>query len=254
MSKYGYLPSTDLSKYQKFSSSGLIKTASNTGEYILPEYTPISNQGGLSSCVGNATADALELMIGIENPSKVVQLSRLFNYYCARAITNDQNNDIGTYITSAFTVLKTIGIAPENEWQYIESNVNIRPPINAFKTAYDNRISDFYHIEEGPDKLAHIENAVRNNRPVVFAVQVSQSFENCFGVGKDYVFQKPTANLVGGHCMLVVGVRRNPELQFLLRNSWSSSWGHNGHIWITKEYMETAMDCWAPYRSPDLMF
>ena len=60
-----------------------------TSTHIIQEFTPISNQGQLGSCVGNATMDAFEILMGLENPNSVVQLSRLHAYYLGRLYTLD---------------------------------------------------------------------------------------------------------------------------------------------------------------------
>jgi|SRR5690606_24384266 len=76
----GYLSETSSDGLFKFTSNNLVKYASNNDEYIIPEYTPISNQKSIGSCVANSIADAFEIMSGLKDPNNVKQFSRMFVY------------------------------------------------------------------------------------------------------------------------------------------------------------------------------
>lgn len=239
-------------------SGGLIKlaAANATGEYHIPEYTPISDQGQLGSCVANGTADAFEIIKGIENPSSVKQLSRLFVYWNARLYDHDTSRDEGTYVSNAMQSLVDYGICEETTWVYNESKVFVQPTLVAYKEADDNTLkaADFYKIiTTGNGRLSDIETAIRANHPVVFGTGVGSDFENYDG-NPNTVFNAPKSPL-GGHCMVVVGVRRNPDLQFYIRNSWSASWGLGGHAWFSGSYLADPMtdDLYVPTLMPDLL-
>src|SRR6185436_12838274 len=77
-------------------------------EHVIPEYTPISDQGVAGSCVANSWCDMYEVLIGLETPNSVPQLSRRFAYWIARYLTGDTGKDDGTYLRSMAQQFKNI--------------------------------------------------------------------------------------------------------------------------------------------------
>lgn len=232
----------------------LVKVASSNDEHKLPEYTPISNQGSLGSCVANATVDALEILMGIQDPNSVVQLSRLFTYYNARNYTNDTDKDEGTYIRNAFQSLRDLGVCSENTWTYDIGKVFTQPSIMAYREANDNKIDSFYRISDtGTKRLEAIIRALNANFPVVFGARVSKQFTESFNLG-EHLFNSPDVS-IGNHAMIVVGYSLYPQLKFYIRNSWGSSWGTNGHCWMSSEYLTDigTQDLWVPILVPNFV-
>jgi len=229
---------------------------SSTGTFIIPEYTPISNQGQLSSCVGNSTTDALEILLGIQSQNSVVQLSRLMTYWIARRLTHDEKQDAGTFIRSAFSQLARLGVCPEVVWPYDESKVCVQPSLKAFEDGDSNRISNYYRISSsGSSRLNDLETAIRAKHPVVFGTTVGSNFMDYDGTG---VLDIPNDSL-GGHAIICVGVRPSVEAgkrEFLIRNSWGTEWGYKGHAWLTEDYMawSATNDLWVPTLIPALKF
>lgn len=227
-----------------------------TDEHIIVEHTPISDQGSLSSCVANAVCDALEVLLGLEDPKNVVQLSRLHCYWNARSYTQDTDKDDGTYIRNAIDSLRTLGVCPEDVWPYAMSNVFAQPPIRAYQKSIDNKIESYYRIDgAGSSRCDTVEHAVRSNHPVVFAAPVTDDFTKYFrGDGRVW---PETKTWVGYHAMIVVGVRYvNGERQFKIRNSWGPSWGDSGRTWFSEGYMGSTLcnDFWVLTRVPALVF
>lgn len=247
------------SKVKLFTKSGtLVKLASTTdpNQHLIPEYTPVSDQGQLGTCVANGTADAFEIIKGIENPNNVKQLSRLFLYWNARLYDKDTAHDNGTYVSNAMQSLVDYGICEESSWSYNEGKVFTQPNILAYKEADDNTLkaAAFYKIiTSGQGRLSDIEAAVRSNHPVVFGTGIGSDLQDYDG-NPATVLSTPKTSL-GGHCMVIVGVRRNPNLQFYIRNSWGPSWGINGHVWFDGSYLANSMtdDLYVPTLMPDLL-
>lgn len=255
----GVKPSPSNLVYNKFETAktGLVKLGSSasSGEHIIKELTPVSNQLSLSSCVANATCDALEILLGLEH--SVIQLSRLFIYWNARVYNNDTDKDEGTFIANAFDSLQLLGVCPESDWPYDTRMVYTQPNISCYKTANDNQITSYYRIDSyGNERLDDIEAAIRADHPVVFATAVNQSFINYGGGGGGggTVWDAP-ATSAGNHAMIVTGVKRDPGLQFYIRNSWGTGWGDNGHCWMSADYLMSSktFDIWVPTRVGDLV-
>ncbi len=248
--KLSFKPSPVSSSDSSFQSVklGFNKVASATDyEWILPELTPISNQGSLSSCAGNATADATELLLGLQN-SKIVQLSRLFIYYNARNIDKATNKDEGTYIKSCFQSIMTLGVCPEDLWVYDAKKVYLKPNLMAYAAGNDNKIQNFYRIaSSGYQKADDVELALKANHPVVFGCGISQEFANDFNRLGEKVWDMPSTS-IGGHAMIITGVRvNNGKREFQIRNSWGSAWGSKGRTWMTENYLMNGFsDLWVP--------
>jgi hypothetical protein len=227
-----------------------------TDEHSLPEYTPISDQGALSTCVANAVCDALEILLGLENPNNVVQLSRLMTYWNARSYTQETNKDDGTFIRNAVDSLRTLGVCPESVWPYAPQMVFAQPPLRAYQESLDNKIEAYYTIPgDGKGRCDTIEHAVRANHPVTFAAPVTDEYTKYFRA-EGRVWPR-TRTWVGYHAQIVVGVRWvNGERQFKVRNSWGPYWGDSGHTFFSEDYMGSpeVNDIWVLTRVPSLVF
>ena len=243
----GYKPTPSDVSYDSFSMvRSLVKNASTGTEYIIPQFTPIYDQGQTNTCVANATCGALEIVLGLQDKNSVVQLSRLFLYYNSKVTDKTTDKDDGTFIHSAFGTLKTLGVCPEDMWPFDSKLIGHQPGILCYKAGDDNKILNFYRIDStGSDRVNDVEALIQTNSPVVFATEVSKEFENYSGGTK--VFEAPAVS-VGGHAMVIVGVRTNAagKKEFRIRNSWGTSWGDNGFAWVSEDYLmsDSTSDLW----------
>jgi len=209
-------------------------------EHVIPEFTPISIQNGWGTCVCNAWCDMLEMVLGLENPTLVYQLSRMFLYWVARYLTGDTGIDAGTFLRAAANQLMKIGVVLEEDYPYIAENLFKSPELDLYTLASNNRIKGFYKMDAiTPD---NVELAIRSNHPPVFSVEVIEAFLSFAGGA---VVGPPNGVIAGRHAMIATGVRYvGSRRQFKWRNSWSDQWGDGGHCWVTEEYMNTAEDVW----------
>lgn len=248
--KFGYLRESYYSDVPSFPKNDLTKLASNTNEHYIEEYTPISNQQNLGSCVANATCDALEILLGNER-KEVIQLSRLFVYWNARMYTKETNKDQGCFIRNAFDSIKRLGVCKEETWKYDEDNVFAQPPISAYKEGNDNTIEEFYRINSTDQtRINEIKLAILADHPVVFGTAVSEDF--IYNTNPNKVWSKPD-KIYGYHAMIIVGFKDD---NFYIRNSWSQNWGDNGHCWMDKNYLtwSNTTDLYVPTLVPNLVF
>lgn len=241
-----------------------LAAANNATRYIIPEFTPISDQLSIGSCVGNACADSLEILKGLEDPNKITQVSRMFLYFNARNAINTTDKDEGCLISDAMASMKTLGVCPENTWPYDISKVFTKPTLEAYREGDDNTLSDFYQIlTTGEARQKDIETAVRANHPVVFGTQVGSDFLNYNG--ENIVFDPPKTS-IGGHALIITGIRYNSlnKREFYIRNSWGASWGMSepetaflgkGHCWFSSKYIDniTMGDIFVPTRMKDFL-
>ncbi len=258
--KSGYIPSPPDARDKPFDLVKLtLETKARTGagqEHVITEYTPISDQSSLSSCVANAVGDLIEIVIGLEDPTNVVQISRLHLYWNSRSYTRDTDKDAGTYIRNAIDSLRVQGVCREETWPYDVSKVFAQPPIRAYQESLDNKIDSYHRLFGiGDARLDAVETAIRADHPVTIATAVDNAFLAYRGGEK--VIVKPSS-WMGYHAMIIVGVRFNVrgEREFLLRNSWGKTWGDDGHAWVNADYVgwtETD-DLWVVDRVPSLVF
>lgn len=78
------------SMHQKASS-----TRGGHSNHIIPEHTPISDQGRINTCTANNWCDMLEILDGLDGGDRTEQLSRLFLYWIAKYHTGDTDRDAG---------------------------------------------------------------------------------------------------------------------------------------------------------------
>lgn len=221
-----------------------------SGDVDLRPYCTETDQFSASSCVGNATADSVEILDALEGRPRV-QLSRLFVYTLARNLMDadrdgrsDINQDDGTYIRLAFDVLSKFGICTEAKWPYDLSKLYTLPSLKAMREATGHHIHSYYRISEtGDDRCDAVLQALRSNHPVVFGTLIDKAFMNLSG---DTPVGIPKGDIEGGHAMIVVGYLTG--LGFIVKNSWGRGWGDYG-FWIMKpEYLgwSETTDLWVP--------
>jgi len=226
------------------------------GDVDLRKHTTETDQYSAGSCVGNATADSVEVLNSIEGLPRV-QLSRLFVYtLCRNLMDEDQDGrsdidkDDGTFIRLAFDVLSKFGICREDlpinkgGWPYDLQKLHTLPTIKSMRSATGHRIHSYYRIfESGNDRLEKIVAALRGNHPVVFGTLVGQEFMDLRDEG---LIGPPAKNVLGGHALLVVGYIQSKG--FIIKNSWSKNWGDNGFCIMRPEYLswDETSDIWVP--------
>jgi len=213
--------------------------------HIIPERTPISNQGQLGTCGANAWCDMMEILDGLEGKDKVEQLSRLFLYWVARYYVGDTDKDIGIYLRAAATQLNKIGVVEEKYFPYLENEVFTSPDLDLYTMASNNRLNGFYKPTQRKPKqlLDDLELAIRANHPFVFSAPVGKPFER---VSSAAVVPTPSSDDdTSRHAMICVGVSyQDNNRVWLWRNSWGTSWGYNGRCIVRDSYILALEDIW----------
>jgi len=228
------------------------------GDVDFSEHTTTTNQYNAPSCVGNASADSVEVLNSIAEPgAPKIQLSRMFLWTLCRNMMDtdgDGRGDIdqikGTYIRLAMEVLHLFGICREDlpssqgGWPYDMSKMKWLPSIKAMRAATAHHIHSYYRITEtGEDRLDALLDALRSKHPVVFGTLVDTAFQKLKGAGP---IGRPGGTTIGGHAMMLVGY--DSAKGFLVKNSWGQGWGEGGLAYMAPEYMtwENTWDIWVP--------
>jgi len=205
-------------------------------------YCTDSHQGSLSSCVGNAIADSVEIVSAIAG-SGHTELSRLFVYAMARILNGTLNQDKGTHIRSGFETLTKFGICAESAWPHLPRNVFTSPSLQAQQQARGHRIHSYYRIKStGTQRVADAVAALRAHKPVVFGTLINKDFH---GIRTMDPVGVPKSPHIGGHAMVLVGYVKG---NFIVKNSWGPGWGVDGYWTMTSDYFAWAStwDMWVP--------
>lgn len=190
---------------------------------LRPEMPLVWDQGQLGSCVAHG---ALAGLNHAEREAGVRQVSgsALFVYYNGRLIEGTTDYDSGLYVRDGIKAMNRWGVADRWAWPYDVSEFTTEPSRHAYDSAKGAGALGYSRVING---TAGIAAALMANKPVVIGMTV---YESIFDVGPDGIInvgindQAPA----GGHCMAIVGYVPSMD-SYILRNSWSASWGAEGY-------------------------
>lgn len=209
---------------------------------LRPKCSPVQNQGDLGSCTANALAGNVDFLKK-QSLKKVLDFSRLFIYYNERVITHTVNADSGAMLRDGIKTLAKAGVCPESEWPYDIHAFTQKPSQKAYTDALHYQITAYYRLST----LDQMKHTLASGYPFVFGFSVYESFESQT-VANTGIVSLPTKSekLLGGHAVMAAGYDEAKK-QFIVRNSWGTSWGINGYFLMPYEYLITstlAQDFW----------
>lgn len=198
----------------------------------------VEDQGKLSSCTGNALANAYETRLKLTKPNQGVELSRLFIYYNERALENTLSKDEGATIRSGIKTLKANGACTETTWPYQEDLWDDKPSEAAYNEGKLRTVLTY-------DRLTNTD-AMRQclaiKKPFVFGLPIYGDKEP--NPTNNWTFTSGGKQLLGYHAMCCVGYDDRTRL-FLVKNSWGAQWGMAGYCYVTYDMMEReSLDSW----------
>lgn len=207
---------------------------------LRPKFPAVYDQGQLGSCTANALCGAFQYYIGsIFNPS------RLFLYYCERALQGTTDIDAGAYLYDGVKCLQTTGVCHESDWPYFINNFKKKPIAKCYTNALKHKVLAAFSIT---NNLNSIQQALSSGYPLVVGILVYASFESLQVANTGIVpMPKPREQILGGHAVMIVGYD-NKKQQFIMRNSWGSRWGVKGYFYLPYSYIlnpSLSSDIWA---------
>jgi C1A family cysteine protease len=215
------------------------------------------DQGQLGSCGANA-GDGLMCFLF---PKVAGGFSRLQIYYDVRVIEGDVGGDDGVETRDVLKTLCATGVAPETEWPYDITKFKQAPPVTAGKDAAKYKLASYSRLIAETDFL----NCLAQGFPFVLGIECYESIDSdALAATGVMPMPNPSEKIVGGHDVLVVGYDTafkssatfersgvDPALvsdeALLIRNSWGTDWGINGHFWMPIPYASnpsTGGDAW----------
>jgi len=192
---------------------------------------PILDQGDIGSCVSNASYILFYIL-----SNQKITLSRLQLYYVCRALDGfSSTNDSGTYVSTALKSIYQYGLCNESLWDYNTNNFHVLSPSECFCNTYS--LKDYIYCEVIQD-IANITNCISSGKPIIIGILIYSSFEsnNANKTGLISMPNTQTEQLLGGHCMLIIGYD-NITQYFKVQNSWGINWGDSGYAYIPYSYI-----------------
>lgn len=219
----------------------------------LRPYTPLpQNQGSLGTCVGWSIAYAARTILAAYEQKWTNQVlitenafSPFFLYEQAKSIKDIYCME-GTSLYNALEIIKEVGVVKINDFG---NQCGMLITSQHEKKATENKIKDYRRLfESNSGAKAHlVKKSLSQNRPVVIGIQCcAESFLNAKGVDFWKLQPKDNPNPDGGHALTVIGYDDNYNGgAFELMNSWGTTWGKQGYIWMS--YKDFEKYCFEAY-------
>lgn len=194
-------------------------------------------------------------------PKKLVQVSRLFEYYATRVKVErtPASEDSGATIRDTIKAGVTYGVADESAWPYNITQFSVNPPQAVWTAASTHKVTSYHAIADGDG--ATLRATLASGYPIEFGFTVFDYMLSAAMSTKGYL-PLPGANesVQGGHAVVLVGYNdqyKTPDGKivkaYLVRNSWGTAWGLGGYFWMAAEYVENpnlSSDFWVINSSP----
>lgn len=209
---------------------------------------PVYDQGNIGSCVAHGNGAGFEIIWKRANKS-YVPVSRLGLYYECRDKDGTVDQDAGSYIRTGVWCLTNVGVGCDACWPYDTSKFMQKPPASYYKDAKNYQIASAAKLDNTDGRSIRI--ALTAKFPVVFGAYVYAAIEDL--TAADPFLPLAKGRPIGGHCMVIVGHDDNLTHKYadgktltgfyLVRNSWGTSYGNKGYIWIPYAYMHNGKIC-----------
>ena len=214
-------------------------------------FAPVRNQGALGSCSAFAATAVMEAVSG----KKSTRLSPLFFYYAERKAMEEDGRaratrkDTGAFMYLAAETAVKVGTTTEKEVPYADGKEGL---------GYDATEAHFTAATEHKSKkrarvktLQGMKSALAAKKPILLPIVLYNSFMTRT-VARSGEMPMPFRGeeIMGGHAVVAVGYDDEKQA-FLIRNSWGTDWGQQGHFWMPYDYFKTSYvgsfyygECW----------
>ena len=203
----------------------------------------IGNQGVTGSCVGWAFADSL-LRYHFVKAGKLKHHEHMSVRYIWMAAKEMDDvcsypttfiDDAGTSAKAALQVVTKIGALKTSVLPFDGGLVKLKES-NFLKIAERYKVKAYFNLcRTQSGKLERFKEWLAFHGPILTRLKCDSSWNDIKRDGQLRKYDKKTAQ--GGHAVSIVGYT---PAHFIIRNSWGTSWGHNGFAYASYEYANDA--------------
>jgi len=195
---------------------------------------PVYDQGQLGSCTANAIGGAIEFDQIKQNLSPIFVPSRLFIYYNERSMEGTVNSDSGAQIRDGMKSVGTVGVCPEDMWQYNIADFQVQPTDACYQAALLHKAILYKRVTRN---LTQMKCCMASGYPFIFGFSVYESFESAQVAQAGHVpLPQEGEQVLGGHAVCAVGYD-DANQWFIARNSWGTGWGMQGYFTLPYTYL-----------------
>ncbi len=133
----------------------------------------------------------------------------------------------GTTISDALNLLQNVGAASLADAPYDPRECRIAASVPLASSAGGFRIDSWRRVDVSV--LDNVKGELHNGNPVVFGINISNSFYDLRG---DAIYDDVAAPRTIGHAMVLVGYSEQRQA-FKVMNSWGDGWGDHGFGWVS---------------------
>jgi len=204
------------------------------------DFPPVGDQGNQNSCVAWAISYVLSyyhhnsytsyyISTGIIDCSTI--FSPAFIYNPLNFCTN-----MPILFPDGLDFVKENGVIDQCEMPYQATDYCSKPTKDQYNKAYSNRITQYYYANT---KITYrlLKEKLSEGYPILIGVYVDNYFVTTYKqTSRSYVWGEYRSRDVLGHAMVIVGYNDNIKA-FKVMNSWGTSWGESGFIWIDYDFV-----------------
>lgn len=186
-------------------------------------------QGARRTCLAFATSDAHSFA----NGEPWIPLSCEYLFYHAKK--GDGSVPGGTNVPAVAAALKAEGQPVEADWPYLA-----KLPSDVTRWTPPSTVGQLYRADVTQFKSPNVDDIwkiLETGAPAIIGITLSAAFYSWDSDG--VIDSDEPAEAVRKHALLVVAAGlRNADRLFLVRNSWGTSWGIDGHGWLSERYLK----------------
>jgi len=244
----GYVP-VPSTTYDRFQTAPRFRAFLPDSADLSDRFPKPGYQGQQGSCSAWATAYALRSYHQAKKRNwKPIGDAQAFSPSYVFNQLNSSGQCGGISIPAALDLMKSQGVVSLASFPYQEDSCVYQPSPDTKSIASSYRIKSWSAIGHR-SSLDDVKGQLANGNPVVFGMNISDSFQELRG---DRVYDDTTSPRIGGHAMVLVGYNDHREA-FKVINSWGTEWGAGGFGWISYRAAQ-ALNNWHEYYVIDETF